>query len=213
MGEEMVLEQLLEGYRQGIFPMSESRDNPELFWVNPKDRGIFPIDGFHLSRSLKRRLVKVDYEVRVSSAFEEVVAACAERTETWINQTIIDLYCALAAQGKAHSVEIWQENNLIGGVYGVVDGAAFFGESMFSRKRDASKMALAYLMHRLVNTGYILFDTQFLTSHLASLGAINISRTDYHARLRKALTKQAHFLDPNYSATASEVTQRIGQTS
>ena len=118
---------LLEGYRQGIFPMSEGRDDPNLFWVNPQERGIFPINGFRLSRSLKRTLMRMDYDVRVSSAFAQVVSACAERSETWINQTIFKLYCELAEKGKAHSIEIWQEKRLVGGVYGVVDGSAFFG--------------------------------------------------------------------------------------
>ena len=213
MGVEISTEVLLAGYRQGIFPMSEGRDDPELFWVNPEERGIFPMEGFRLSRSLKRRLLRMDYHVRVSSAFAQVVSACAERTETWINQTIYDLYCDLAAQDKAHSIEIWKEKQLIGGIYGVVDGSAFFGESMFSRERDTSKMALAYLIHRLSHTGFTLFDTQFLTPHLASLGAVNISRRDYHKRLRTALLKKANFLDPNYSVTASVLTQRSGQRS
>ena len=213
MGEELSTKVLLEGYRQGIFPMSEGRDDPNLFWVNPQERGIFPINGFRLSRSLKRSLMRMDYDVRVSSAFAQVVSACAERSETWINQTIYKLYCELAEKGKAHSIEIWQEKRLVGGVYGVVDGSAFFGESMFSRKRDTSKMALAYLIHRLFHTGFTLFDTQFLTPHLSSLGAVNISRNDYHKRLRAALKKKANFLDPNYSVTASKLTQRRGQTS
>ena len=213
MGKELSTKVLLEGYRQGIFPMSEGRDNPKIFWVDPEERGIFPISGFKLSRSLKRRLMKEDYDVQVSSAFAQVVSACAERAETWINQTIYDLYCDLAKQGKAHSIEIWQEQRLIGGIYGVVDGSAFFGESMFSRERDTSKMALAYLIHRLFHTGFTLFDTQFLTPHLASLGAINISRTEYHKRLRAALLKKANFLDKNYSVTASSLTHRSGQTS
>ena len=213
MGKELSTEVLLQGYRQGIFLMSEGRNDPKLFWVNPEERGVFPINGFRLSRSLRRRLLRVDYEVRVSSAFAQVVSACAERTETWINQTIYDLYCDLAVQGKAHSIEIWQKTRLIGGVYGVVDGSAFFGESMFSRERDTSKMALAYLIHRLSHTGFTLFDTQFLTPHLESLGAINISRSEYHKRLRAALLKRANFLDPNYSVTASALTQRSGQTS
>ncbi len=213
MNRHLSAELLLEGYRQGIFPMSEKKNDLKLFWVNPKERGIFPINAFHVSRSLKKRLLKVDYEVKVSTAFADVVRACADRPESWINQTIFELYCALWSKGKAHSIEIWQNNVLIGGVYGVVDGAAFFGESMFSKERDASKMALAYLMHRLKNTGFQLFDTQFLTDHLASLGAIQISRQQYLYLLNEALKKPANFLSPNYSVTASEIVHRNGQTS
>ena len=213
MSRHLSAEILLEGYRQGIFPMSENKHALKLFWVNPEERGIFPINDFRVSRSLRRRILKVDYEVKVSTAFADVVRACADRPESWINQTIFELYCTLSSKGKAHSIEIWQNDVLIGGVYGVVDGAAFFGESMFSRKRDASKIALAYLMHRLKHTGFKLFDTQFLTKHLASLGAIEISRKQYFYLLSKALKKHADFLSPNYSSTASEILHRNGQTS
>jgi len=213
MSGHLSAELLLEGYRMGIFPMSENKHDPDLFWVNPKVRGIFPINKFHLSRSLRRRLLKVDYEVKVSTAFGDVVRACADRPESWINQTIFELYCTLAKKGKAHSVEVWQNGVLIGGVYGVVDGAAFFGESMFSRERDGSKIALAYLMHRLHHTGFKLFDTQFLTEHLASLGAIEISRKQYSYLLTESLKKSADFVSPSYSVTASELVQRSGQMS
>ena len=144
MESALTKEVLLHGYREGIFPMSEGRDDPEIFWVNPLKRGVFPIGGFHMSRSLRRRILKLDYEVRLSAAFDEVVAACAARTETWINKTIYDIYCQMAHQGLAHSLEIWRQQSLIGGVYGVVDGAAFFGESMFSRETDGSKICLLY---------------------------------------------------------------------
>ena len=213
MSGHLSAELLLEGYRMGIFPMSENKDDPDLFWVNPKVRGIFPINKFHLSRSLRRRLLKVDYEVKVSTAFGDVVRECADRPESWINQTIFELYCTLAKKGKAHSVEVWQNGVVIGGVYGVVDGAAFFGESMFSRERDGSKIALAYLMHRLHHTGFKLFDTQFLTEHLASLGAIEISRKQYSYLLTESLKKSADFVSPSYSVTASELVQRSGQMS
>ena len=213
MTGHLSVELLLEGYRNGIFPMSESKYDPKLFWVDPKERGVFPINRFHFSRSLRRRLLKVDYEVKVSTAFADVVTACADRPESWINQTIFELYCTLATKGKAHSIEIWRNGLLIGGVYGVIDGAAFFGESMFSRERDASKMALAYLMHRLDHTGFKLFDTQFLTEHLASLGAIEISRQQYHYLLSEALRRTANFMSPVYSVTASDVIHRSGQIS
>ncbi len=213
MESALTKEVLLQGYREGIFQMSEGRDDPEIFLVNPLKRGVFPIGGFHMSRSLRRRILKLDYEVRLSAAFDEVVAACAARSETWINKTIYDIYCQMAEQGLAHSLEIWRQQRLIGGVYGVVDGAAFFGESMFSRETDGSKIALAYLHHRLEHTGFKLFDVQFITPHLTSLGAINITRSQYLDQLKQALTQKADFLDPQYRVSAYDVTQRRGQTS
>ncbi len=213
MRKSLTRETLLQGYREGIFPMSEAHDDPSIFWVNPLERGVFPIGEFHISRSLRRRILKADYEVRISSAFATVVTACAGRSETWINPTIFDLYCQLAEKKKAHSVEIWRKNRLIGGVYGVVEGGAFFGESMFSHETDGSKLALAYLDHRLKHTGFTLFDTQFITPHLASLGAIKITRRQYLDRLQTALKQQADFLAPTYSVSAYDIVQRSGQTS
>ena len=213
MGRALTSEILLQGYREGIFPMSEGRDDPSIFWVNPLERGVFPIGEFHISRSLRRRILKADYEVQISSAFADVVTACARRSETWINPTIFNLYCQLAEKKKAHSVEIWREDRLIGGVYGVVEGGAFFGESMFSHETDGSKLALAYLDHRLKHTGFTLFDAQFITPHLASLGAIKIMRGEYLNRLQTALQQQADFLAPKYSFSAYDIVQRSGQTS
>ena len=204
---------MLQGYREGIFPMSEGRNDSSIFWVNPLERGIFPIGEFHVSRSLRRRVLKVDYEVRISSAFAEVVTACASRTETWINPKIFELYCQLAEKKKAHSLEIWRDDRLIGGVYGVLEGGAFFGESMFSHETDASKLALAYLDHRLKNTGFKLFDAQFITPHLASLGAIKLMRRQYLDRLQMALQQQADFMEPTYSVSPYDIVQRSGQTS
>lgn len=189
-------ELLLHAYAMGIFPMADGRDDPTIHWVDPRRRGIFPLEGFHISRSLARRMRRGGYEVRADTAFAEVVTACAAREETWINGPIFDLYAALHRQGHAHSLEIWREGALVGGVYGVVLGAAFFGESMFSRETDASKLALAHLVARLRAGGFLLFDTQFLTEHLASLGAVEISRADYHARLAKALAQPADFGPP-----------------
>jgi leucyl/phenylalanyl-tRNA--protein transferase len=190
---------LLQAYAMGVFPMAEGRDDPAIHWVDPRRRGIFPLDGFHVSRSLARRIRRGGYEVRIDTAFAEVVDACADRAETWINPTIRALYLDLHAMGQAHSLEIWSEDRLIGGVYGVVLGAAFFGESMFSRETDASKLALAHLVAHLRAGGFTLFDTQFLTPHLASLGAVEISRADYHLRLAKALSAKGQFL-PSESA-------------
>jgi leucyl/phenylalanyl-tRNA---protein transferase len=203
---------LLHGYSIGVFPMAEHRDDAEIFWVDPRHRGIIPLHGFHISRSLARALRRADYDVRINHDFAAVVAGCADRAETWINAEIRDHYLALHDLGLAHSLEIWRDDALIGGVYGVTLGAAFFGESMFSRRRDSSKIALAYLVDRLNLGGFTLFDTQFLTEHLASLGGIEISRADYHARLSSAIAQRADFTTPPVP-TPQEVLQRSTQTS
>ena len=206
-------ELLLRAYAAGIFPMAESATDPELFWVDPKRRGVIPLDRFHVSRSLARRLRRKDYSVTFDVAFSAVVQGCADRPETWINPTILGLYDALHDRGRAHSVEVWQGDQLVGGVYGVVLGSAFFGESMFSRATDASKVALAYLVSRLRAGGFALFDTQFLTDHLASLGAIEVSRDKYHEMLEHALARPADFHAQGPVPTAQDVIQRSGQTS
>lgn len=186
-------ELLLRAYAMGVFPMAESRDDPRIHWVDPRKRGVIPLDNFHISRSLKRRITDRNYTIRTNSDFAATVAACADRPETWINAEIFALYLALHHQGFAHSLEVWADGSLIGGVYGVTIGRAFFGESMFSRRTDASKIALAHLVGLLNTAGFTLFDTQFLTPHLASLGAIEISRAAYHRRLEDALQGQASF--------------------
>ena len=196
MGGILTADLLLRAYAAGIFPMAESRDSPEIFWVEPRMRGIIPLDGFHVSRSLARRIRRGGFQVSFDDDFDSVVAGCADRSETWINATIAELYADLHARGHAHSVEIRSPGGqLVGGVYGVVIGAAFFGESMFSRVIDASKVALAYLVDRLRLGGFKLFDTQFLTPHLASLGAIEIPAQDYLTRLSVAIASPARF-DP-----------------
>ncbi|SDD10380.1 leucyl/phenylalanyl-tRNA--protein transferase [Ruegeria marina] len=205
-------ELLLHGYSIGIFPMAEHRNDPEVFWVEPTRRGVFPLDGFHISRSLARRLLRNDYTVTCDRDFAGVLNGCADRAETWINPEIRDSYLALHRRGNAHSIEVWQEGDLVGGVYGVVLGAAFFGESMFSRRRDMSKIALAYLVDRLRQTGFRLFDTQFLTSHLASLGAVEISRAEYRRQLEQAISKRADFL-AEIDQSPQDVMQRMTQTS
>ncbi|SMR83272.1 leucyl/phenylalanyl-tRNA--protein transferase [Aliiroseovarius halocynthiae] len=196
----------------GVFPMAEGRDDPEVFWVDPKHRGIIPLDGFHLSRSLARTIRREPFQITLNRDFAGTVAACADRDETWINDTIFDLYRQLHQKGHAHSLELWEGAELVGGVYGVTCGGAFFGESMFSRRRDASKIALAFLVAHLKTCGFTLFDTQFLTPHLASLGAIEIPRAAYHVLLDNALEIQAdiqgHPLPDAYS-----VAQRSTQTS
>ncbi|WP_170426616.1 leucyl/phenylalanyl-tRNA--protein transferase [Ruegeria arenilitoris] len=205
-------ELLLHGYSIGIFPMAEHRDDPELFWVDPKFRGVFPLDGFHISRSLARRIRKCGFTISINRDFAGVVDGCADRADTWINAELRDLYQQLHLAGRAHSLEVWDEGTLVGGVYGVALGAAFFGESMFSRRKDASKIALAYLIDRLRQTGFRLFDTQFLTAHLASLGAIEISRTQYRVELEEAINASADF-EAKLSQSAEGVIQRITQTS
>ena len=204
---------LLQAYAAGIFPMSEGRDDPNLFWVEPKRRGIIPLDGFHISRSLARKIRQNPFEIRINSNFVGVVAACADRDETWINAEITALYSALHEEGFAHSLELWQGRDLVGGVYGVALGAAFFGESMFSRERDASKIALTYVVARLNAGGFTLFDVQFTTPHLIGLGAIEITRIDYRKRLDAALEKQADFLAAGALFTPQDVLQRNTHTS
>ena len=204
---------LRAAYAQGRFPMAQSRDDPTIRWIDPKRRGVLPLDGFHLSRSLRRHILRADVMVTVDRDFAGVLDACADRTETWINAEIRALYLALHDQGAAHALEVWQDQTLIGGVYGVVLGAAFFGESMFSKATDGSKIALAYLTDRLRLGGYLLFDTQFLTPHLQSLGAIEIPRADYHLQLTSALRRTANFDPPGYSVAAAGVLQRSTQTS
>jgi len=188
---------LLRAYASGVFPMADSADAPDLYWVEPAYRGIFPLDAMHIPRRLRRTIRKQPFEIRINTAFDEVMAGCAApapgRETTWINATIRRLYNRLHEMGHAHSVECWQDNRLVGGLYGVHLNAAFFGESMFSRVRDASKVALVHLVARLNAGGFQLLDTQFLTDHLASLGAIEIPREEYLARLDHALRIRADF--------------------
>ena len=182
---------LLQGYATGIFPMADSRDADELFWVEPRTRAIIPLDGFHLSRSLRRTLRSGQFMVTRDQDFAGVIAACADREETWINAEIEHAMVALHGSGHAHSIEVWEGEDpgaeLVGGLYGVKLGRAFFGESMFSRRTDASKVALAWLVARLRAGNFTLLDCQFMTEHLASLGAISISREIYVALLSAAL--------------------------
>jgi len=205
-------ELLLHGYSVGIFPMSESRDDPEIFWVDPQRRGILPLDGFHISRSLARAMRRSTWTITTDHDFRGVLDGCADRPDTWINAEIRALYIALHERGQAHSLEVWEDGTLVGGVYGVVLGSAFFGESMFSRRTNASKIALACLVDRLRQGGFTLFDTQFITDHLASLGAVEISRAQYLAHLADAKERSASF---SIAADASpqDVMQRMTQMS
>lgn len=189
---------LLRAYAIGLFPMAEARDDDELFWVDPDHRGVLPLDRFHLSRRLHRTVRSDRFEVRCDSAFTEVVRACAapspERPDSWINEQIVSLYSDVHAMGFAHSVEAWQEGKLVGGLYGVSLGGAFFGESMFSRTRDASKVALVHLAARLRLGGYVLLDTQFLTDHLTQFGTEEIPRNAYQEQLADAIPRQGVFV-------------------
>lgn len=178
---------LLQGYAAGIFPMADSRDAAELFWVEPRSRAIIPLDEFHLSRSLRRSVRSGRFTVTRDRDFQGVINACADREETWINADIERAMLALHASGHAHSVEVWQGGQMVGGLYGVKLGRAFFGESMFSRMTDASKVALAWLVARMKVGGYTLLDCQFMTPHLASLGAVSIPRKAYVTLLSGAL--------------------------
>ena len=184
-------EVLLRAYSIGLFPMAESADDPEIFWVEPEMRGLIPLDDFHISKSLAKTIRKAPFEIRFDSVFEQVIGMCAQsaqdRPSTWINATILKLYYQLHQMGHAHSVEAWEDGELVGGLYGVSLGAAFFGESMFSRRTDASKICLVHLVERLNLQGFKLLDTQFTTDHLKTFGAIDIPKDDYIALLRQAV--------------------------
>ena len=205
-------EVLLSAYAQGIFPMSDGRDAPEVFWVDPRFRGIIPMESFRVSRSLRRRIRRAPFRITFDTAFAQVIDGCADRDETWINPPIMQLYADLFAAGHAHSIEIWEDGALVGGVYGVTLNGAFFGESMFSRRTDASKVALTYLVDRLRRTGFVLFDTQFLTPHLSSLGGVEITRTAYRQALSHALSLPAQF-DATQPDPPDQVLQRMTQMS
>jgi leucyl/phenylalanyl-tRNA--protein transferase len=185
---------LLMAYASGVFPMAETRDDPDIFWVDPERRGIMPLDGFHLSRRLAKTIRSGRFAVTLDAAFEDVLDGCADREETWISAPIARLYRDLHELGHAHSIEVWEDEALAGGLYGVTLGAAFFGESMFSRRRDASKVAMAYMVALLRERGFLLFDTQFLTEHLARMGGIEIPKAQYHAQLRRALDRRAELI-------------------
>ena len=188
---------LLKAYSLGLFPMAEKSDDPDIYWVDPRQRGIFPLDGLNISRSLAKKLRQNLFNVTINQDFAAVIAACAaprgQDGETWINATIRQAYLELHRSGHAHSVEVWLDKALVGGLYGVTIASAFCGESMFHRATDASKIALVYLVAQLRRDGFTLLDTQFVTPHLQSLGAVEISRQDYLSRLHHALARPARF--------------------
>lgn len=188
---------LLAAYANGVFPMADSADDPAIFWVRPDSRGIIPLENFYVPSSLARTIRRRQFDVRINTDFEQVLKGCAEHTgarpTTWINSTIHDAYEALHVIGHAHSVEAWSENKLVGGLYGVTLGGIFFGESMFSRKTDASKVCLVHLVSHLKERGFTLLDTQFTTDHLKRFGAIDVPRKKYELLLAAALKGHARF--------------------
>ena len=205
-------EQLLAAYQHGYFPMAMAHDDPELFWFSPEERGVIPLDGFNIPRGLKRSMKTRDYIVTVDQDFDSVIRGCAkitqERDGTWINAPIIALYNALHEMGHAHSVEVWQAGVLIGGLYGISLGGAFFGESMFSRAPDASKIALVTLVALLREAGYQLLDTQYVNDHLKQFGVLAVPKADYMIKLENALSAS-----PNPSSLFSTVSVRNGLAS
>lgn len=217
MSAQLTPDDLLNLYAQGLFPMAETRDDPRIFVVDPPERGVLPLDGFHIPRRLARTVRQDRFAVRIDTAFEAVVDGCAggdaNRPETWINAEIRSLYLALHQRGQAHSVECWRDGALVGGLYGVRLGRAFFGESMFSRETDASKTALVHLVARLIVGGFVLLDCQFMTEHLATFGAIAIPKRAYRAQLRRALDTAGNFYGMSGGASGADVLQAISQRS
>lgn len=202
--EKITVDTVLEAYRQGVFPMADDQDDPRLFWYRPEERGILPLYKFHLSRRLARTVMADHYEVKVDTDFLAVIDACAQitpqRDQTWINQSIRSLFYELFKQGYAHSVEVWDQDTLVGGLYGLAMGQAFFGESMFSKKRDTSKIALVHLVARLRLGHFELLDTQFMTSHLAQFGGIEIKDSEYEKELSQVIYQPAQWLDNSWKA-------------
>jgi len=215
--DAFTVDDLVACYRRGVFPMADSREDESIFLIDPERRGVLPLDGFHLPRRLARTVRSDPYEVRIDTSFDAVVEACAAsgpgRVETWINGPIQKMYSDLFSRGAAHCVECWADGILVGGLYGVSLGSAFFGESMFSIRRDASKIALVHLVARLTEGGYRLLDTQFITDHLKQFGTTEISRSDYQKRLRLALQDQADFYRLTTGASGEEALQAISQAS
>ena len=215
--DAFTVDDLIACYERGVFPMADARHDESIFLIDPERRGVLPLDDVHVPRRLARTVRAEPFEIRIDSAFDTVVEACATarpgRLETWINNPIQRLYGQLFARGLAHSVECWDGEELVGGLYGVAFGGCFFGESMFSTRRDASKVALIHLVGRLIAGDYRLLDTQFITEHLEQFGTIEIARADYRRRLGRAWTAQADFYRLAAGATGAEVLQAISQAS
>ncbi|MDX1923459.1 MAG: leucyl/phenylalanyl-tRNA--protein transferase [Alphaproteobacteria bacterium] len=214
---ELTPELLLEAYSIGVFPMSDDAKSDAIYWVNPKHRGIIPLEQFHVPKRLARTVRSGRYRVTINTCFEKVIRACAEikrgDSKTWINEMIITNYTRLHHMGHAHSVEVWEGDKLVGGLYGISLGTAFFGESMFSTARDASKVALVHLVARLIKQGYTLLDAQFINDHLKQFGIIEIPREEYHGFLRLALAGAAAFASAGGGDAALEFLQSRTHTS
>lgn len=214
---EITPEVVLKAYSCGIFPMAETATDPGLYWIEPRERGILPLDAFHVPTRLARTIRQGGFEVHVDRDFDAAMDGCAEpgpgRRKTWINREIRRLYRGLFDAGHAHSVEVWREDRMIGGLYGVSLGAAFFGESMFHRERDASKIALVHLVAILKRGGYTLLDTQFVTDHLKRFGAIEISRHRYHRLLEAAIAGEGRFDQLPMPSSSDVILQLVSQTS
>lgn len=186
-------ETLIRAYCNGIFPMAEGKDTNKIFWISPEVRGVIPLNKFHISKSLRRSIVKRDYKIKINTDFLGVIKNCADRSESWINSDILKAYSNLFNLGFCHSIEVWENDDLIGGIYGLAIKRAFFGESMFSKRSNASKIALAYLVSRLKYGGFLLFDVQFQSEHLKTLGAIEVLKANYQDLLKNALEGDANF--------------------
>jgi len=215
--KEFTVEDLIDCYAQGVFPMADAREDERIFLIDPERRGVIPLGGFHVPSRLARTVRADRFQVRIDTAFETVVEHCAAsrpgRTETWINHPIQELYADLYRLGQAHSVETWLDGELVGGLYGVTLAGAFFGESMFSLERDASKVALVHLVGRLIVGNFRLLDAQFMTEHLAQFGAMDIPRAHYRNRLDQALAQVADFYRLPAYAAGEAVLQAIAQAS
>jgi len=216
-GFEITPQVLLKAYACGIFPMAESADDPALFWIEPDHRGILPLDRFHVPRRLAKTIRSEKFEIRIDHDFDAVIEGCAAsvpgRRKTWINKQIVGLYGALFRQGHCHTVETWHDGELVGGLYGVHLGGAFFGESMFHRVRDASSVALVYLAARLMAGGFSLLDCQFITEHLTRFGAIEISRDDYNQQLERARATESDFYSLSPDSSPCDILQLVSQIS
>jgi leucyl/phenylalanyl-tRNA--protein transferase len=214
---ELTPQVLLKAYACGIFPMAESADDPGLYWIEPEARGIIPLGRFHIPKRLARTVRQDEFEIHIDRDFDAVIAGCADvapgRNKTWINTRIRRLYADLFELGHCHTIEAWHDGRLVGGLYGVRLGAAFFGESMFTRVRDASKVALVHLVARLKVGGFRLLDTQFTTDHLKQFGAVDVDRRQYHHLLEKAIGADADFYRLPGGATGEVVLQSVSQTS
>ncbi len=214
---EITPQVLLKAYACGIFPMAETADDPALYWIEPDLRGVIPLETFHLPRRLARTIRSKKFEIRVDHNFDAVIEGCAQsapgRSKTWINDPIRRLYGALFRQGHCHTIETWRDNRLVGGLYGIHIGGAFFGESMFHRERDASTVALCYLVARLIAGGFKLLDCQFITDHLRRFGASEVPREDYHLLLERARVLDGDFYSLPPEASADDILQLVSQTS